>query len=39
MSSLVYAFQFLQRLFRECFDLRLFVLFVYVDPLPPDQQF
>ena len=39
MSSLVYAFQFLQWLVRESSDLRPFVLFVCVDPLLPDQQF
>ena len=39
MSSLVYAFRFLQRLVRQCSDLHLFILFVCVNPLPPDQQF
>ena len=39
MSSLLYAYQYLRRLVRECSDLRPFVLFVCVDPLSPDQQY
>ena len=39
MSSLVYAFRYLRRLVREYSDLFPFVLFVLVDPLPPNQQF
>ena len=39
VSSLVYAFQYMRRLVRECSNLQPFVLFVCVDPLLPDQQF
>ena len=39
VSSLAYAFQLLRRLVREFSDLSPFDLFIFVDPLPSNQQF